>query len=233
MGFSRLEPVLPNIHGEDAADVARAPLAREASWFPAVENRGERLFVQLEPGAVEGWMERAGVRRRIQALREGHERHYGERRVPRVPEFPDGPYLLLHTLSHLLIQSVSLRCGYPASSLREHIYVQGPSRRYGIRLFKASPDAKGTLGGLVQQARRLGEHLAFARRAAALCSNDPICAGHEPLDTHQHRWLHGAACHGCLLISETSGAMRNEYLGRALLVPVMGLEDAASFAAWP
>jgi hypothetical protein len=36
-----------------------------------------------------------------------------------------------------------------------------------------------------------------------------------------------------LLISETSCEMRNEYLDRALMVPVMGLEDAAFFAALP
>ena len=43
------------------------------------------------------------------------------------------------------------------------------------------------------------------------------------------RWLHGAACHGCTLISETSCEMRNDYLDRALVVPVLGLEDAAFF----
>ncbi len=31
--------------------------------------------------------------------------------------FPGGPYILLHTLAHLLIQSMSMRCGYPASSI--------------------------------------------------------------------------------------------------------------------
>ena len=29
------------------------------------------------------------------------------------------------------------------------------------------------------------------------------------------RWLHGAACHGCALVAETSCEMRNDYLGRA------------------
>ena len=45
----------------------------------------------------------------------------------------------------------------------------------------------------------------------------------------ERRWLHGAACHGCTLISETSCEMRNDYLDRALVVPVLGLEDAAFF----
>ena len=31
--------------------------------------------------------------------------------------------MLLHTLSHLLLQSLAMQCGYPASSIRERIYV--------------------------------------------------------------------------------------------------------------
>lgn len=46
------------------------------------------------------------------------------------------------------------------------------------------------------------------------------------------RWLHGAAFHGCALVAETSCEMRNEYLDRALVVPVLGESEAAfCFAA--
>ena len=68
-----------------------------------------------------------------------------------------------------------------------------------------------------------------ALRRGALCSNDPICAQHAPGESMEQRWLHGAACHGCTLISETSCEMRNDYLDRALVVPVLGLEEAAFF----
>ena len=36
-------------------------------------------------------------------------------------------------------------------------------------------------------------------------------------------------CSGCLLVAETSCEMRNDYLDRALVVPVLGLRDAAFF----
>ena len=85
----------------------------------------------------------------------------------------------------------------------------------------------------MQQARRIEDHLADALRAGALCSNDPICAQHAPAASMERRWRHGAACHGCTLISETSCEMRNDYLDRALLVPVLGLEDAAFFPRAP
>ena len=98
-------------------------------------------------------------------------------------------------------------------------------------LYTSSPDAEGTLGGLVQQARSIEDHLQHALLAAALCSNDPVCAEHVPGVSMEERWLHGAACHGCALIAETSCEMRNEYLDRALVVPALYASGAAFFAA--
>ena len=234
VGFTRFEAVTPDIHGEYDTDVERAAIALDPEWFPAVENRGEGVFVQLDTDAVEAWSRRPAVARRLTDLGLGHEA-WTRRRTPllgKTPRaFPGGPYVLLHTLSHLLIQSLAMRCGYPASSIRERIYAEpGPAgQRFGVLLYTGTPDAEGTLGGLVQQARHIEDHLADALRMGALCSNDPICAQHAPGESMEQRWLHGAACHGCTLISETSCEMRNDYLDRALVVPVLGLEDAAFF----
>jgi len=228
-GFTRLEAVTPDIHGEYESDVERAQIALEPSWFPAVENRGEGVFIELRADAVARWLERPGVGERLDGLASGHRRWLAERNSER--PFPGGPYVLLHTISHLLIQSLAMRCGYPASSIRERIYADGEGGRFGILLYTGSPDADGTLGGLVQQARHLEDHLAQALRAAALCSNDPICAQHTPGTSLEGRWLHGAACHGCALVAETSCEMRNDYLDRALVVPVLGVVDAAFFGA--
>ncbi len=68
---------------------------------------------------------------------------------------------------------------------------------------------------------------------SALCSNDPICAQHAPGQSMEERWLHGAACHGCALVAETSCEMHNDYLDRALVVPVLGVPGAAFFQAIP
>ena len=126
-----------------------------------------------------------------------------------------------------------MRCGYPASSIRERIYADMDAQRFGILLYTGSPDAEGTLDGLVQQARYIEDHLAQALRMSALCSNDPVCAHHDPGESLESRWLHGAACHGCALVAETSCEMRNDYLDRALVVPVLGFPDAAFFRAVP
>ena len=228
VGFTRLEAAVPDIDGEYDTDVTRAHLDENPSWFPAVENRGEGVFLSLDPARVADWLGRTEVQRRIDGLRKGHAL-WLQRRKKDKPAFPGGPYVLLHTLAHLLMQAVSLRCGYPATSIRERIYVNSSKHQYGLLLYTASPDADGTLGGLVEQARHIEEHLSMAQKSAELCSSDPICAQHAPVGSPDERWLHGAACHSCSLIAETSCEMRNEYLDRALVVPTVDDHGAAYF----
>jgi hypothetical protein len=129
------------------------------------------------------------------------------------------PYILLHSLSHLLITAVSLECGYAASSIRERIYAGDGG--YGILLYTGTPDAEGTLGGLVEVGRQVEKHLRHALNLGRLCSNDPVCAQHRPDFVQEERFLSGAACHGCLLIAEPSCERRNEQLDRALVVPTV------------
>ena len=216
-----------DINGEYETDVERAQIALVPEWFPAIENRGEGIFIQLDADAVKKWLGRSTVTKRLEALQNGHQMWVKDRKGQ--PQFPGGQYILLHTLSHLLIQSLAMRCGYPASSIRERIYSDEEAGNFGILLYTGSPDAEGTLGGLVQEARNIEDHLNQALSRGALCSNDPICAQHSPGESLEGRWLHGAACHGCALIAETSCEMNNDYLDRALVVPTLGVPGAAFF----
>lgn len=61
-----------------------------------------------------------------------------------------------------------------------------------------------------------------------LCSNDPVCAGHNPKDQSE-RFLEGAACHGCVFIAENACEKFNRFLDRALVVPSMGHDDDLAF----
>ncbi len=169
------------------------------------------------------------LKAQLDRLAAGHQHWLESRKIER--PFPGGPYMLLHTLSHLMIQSLAMRCGYPASSIRERIYADAETGRFGILLYTGSPDAEGTLGGLVQQARYIEAHLRHALETGALCSNDPICAQHTPGESMESRWLHGAACHGCALVAETSCEMHNDYLDRALVIPTLAIANAAFFGA--
>jgi hypothetical protein len=227
VGFTRFEAAAPDLQGELEMGVSRADLAREPTWLPAVENRGEGFFLQFKSQAIAEWLERDAVIQRGRRLLAGFERWQEEH--PRSKrQFFGLPYVLLHSLSHLLITAVSLECGYPASAIRERIYaVDGIG--YGILLYTGTSDAEGTLGGLVQVGRKIHEHVRSALRMAELCSNDPVCAQHEPENPHERRFLHGAACHGCLLIAETSCEQHNELLDRALVVATVDNLSAEFF----
>ena len=80
-----------------------------------------------------------------------------------------------------------------------------------------SSDANGTLGGLVRQ----GLEEAFdgllhdAIEDMSWCSSDPLCVM-EPDILSDPANL--AACHACVLLSESSCRHFNQYLDRALLV---------------
>lgn len=232
IGFSRFDPIVPDIDGEFDSDVERAQIAEDPSWFPAIENRGEGIFLLMDADEVERWLAQERVAERLRSLRAGHDAWAAEHKFKRMPEFPGGPYILLHTISHLLMQSLSIRCGYPASSIRERIYADSVGKRYGFLLYTASPDAEGTLGGLVHQTRYIVDHLSASLQSASLCANDPICAQHVPDKSIESRFLQGAACHGCVLVSETSCEMRNDYLDRALVTQTLADDHVAFFDAF-
>ena len=229
IGFTRFEAAVPEFDGDLDLNVQRAPLAQEMSWVPAVENRGEGIFIAFKSEAIESWLERSKVIERGVSLLGGFE-GWASRRGKEGAEPPPSmlPYMMLHTLAHLLITSVSLECGYSASSIRERIYA-GESG-YGILLYTGSPGSEGTLGGLVQIGHHIERHLQTALERGRLCSNDPVCASHAPEDALEERFLHGAACHGCLLIAETSCERRNEYLDRALVVSTVEQHNAEFFS---
>lgn len=55
------------------------------------------------------------------------------------------------------------------------------------------------------------------------CSADPLCA--ERLPQGPADFLHGAACHVCLLVSETTYERGNRFLDRRFLVPLAGDQE--------
>ncbi len=229
LGFTRFEAAGPDIAGELDIEVQRAPLAIDSSWLPAVENRGEGVFIQFKTEAIEAWLDLPAVKQRDKALQTGFEQWLGEHEGSK-RQYPGLPYYMLHSFSHLLLIAVSLECGYPASSIRERVYAM-PSQ-YGVLIYTGSSDAEGTLGGLVEAGRRIKSHIRRALDMGALCSNDPVCAFHSPRP-HDHQPLLGSACHGCLLISETSCEQRNDFLDRALVVPTVELLGAEFFRTMP
>ena len=225
IGFTRFEPAMNDIDGELSLGVRPAPLAEEIKWLPAVENRGEGIFIAFKSSEISKW--RAKAQQREIELYEGFK--LWKKQHPQTKaQFPGVPYLMLHSLSHLLITTVALECGYSSSAIRERVYASDAG--YGILLYTGTPDSEGTLGGLVHVGRRIEEHLRNAIELGRLCSNDPVCAQHSAKHALEEQYLLGAACHGCLLIAETSCERFNQYLDRGLVVSTVGSFGAEFFS---
>ena len=206
----------------DVAPVHRVALSLSApTWVPAVEQRGEGIFLQLREERVAQWETVAKGNPRVTAVRDAYVRWCSNRGATVRAGFPLARYLLLHTLSHLLIRQIALECGYSSASVRERIYIGSRHHPHaGALLSTAASDSEGTLGGLValgQPAflkRLLDQALEDGRR----CSSDPLCAEHVPIAPSEEQ--HAAACHACLFASETTCEVNNRWLDRAVLVDI-------------
>lgn len=227
LGFTRFESLGTDVNGELPDElnlpVQPATLALNPTWLPAIESRGEGIFIVLKGKTVEEWAATPHIQQRGRKLLDGFTQ-WQNAHANKSRKFPGIQYYMLHTLSHSLMTAITLDCGYPASSIRERIYcmpgtLEKPGR-YGLLLHTSSNDAEGTLGGLVEAGRRIHHFFRRALELAQLCSNDPVCAHHIP-DHHDPSPLLGAACHGCMLIPETSCEQRNDFLDRSLIVPTL------------
>lgn len=231
VSFSRFDSVSANLQGEYEFNrykvkpaVLTLPTGNE-KWLPAAEVRGEGVFIELDEPSLAAWENRDAVKARAELLRRAFDAEENG------GEFLGVRFYLLHSLSHLLLTAISLECGYAASAIRERIYCsrEGEATMAGILLSTGTTGSEGTLGGLVEEGRRIRHHLQEAWDLGRLCSNDPVCASHDPAGEMDDRRLEGAACHGCLYIAECSCEWFNRYLDRALVVPTIGNDEELAF----
>ena len=190
----------------------------DVDWLPAVDLRGEGVFLAFAEEAVRRWEQQEKVRRRARALEQAHHVWRREHQLPDAP-YPGSRFVLLHSLGHMLIQGLALDCGYSSTSIRERIFSSSDKHdaMAGILLYTATPDSDGSLGGLADKGHpdRLEPLLRDALERSTFCSSDPLCGHSAPGEIGE---LNGAACHGCLLVSETSCERGNRYLDRAHVV---------------
>jgi hypothetical protein len=215
-GFTRIQP--PG----DAADghIASLSVAQGIDWLPAIEVRGEGIFLELKPDRWAAWEQHSEVAARAAEIdarwtKEWKDRHGAGSEPPRKIT---ARFLLIHTFAHALMRQLTLDCGYSTTALRERLYVDDLGVcMSGLLVYTATTDNDGTLGGLQREGDpvRIGRTVISAVRAQAWCSSDPLCiekvlSGDEGLSL--------AACHSCVLAPETSCEEFNRFLDRALLV---------------
>ena len=185
----------------------------KADWLPAIELFGEGVFLTLNKDILTNWENLPGVRTRVDELVTRYENS-----GVTIAEDPNitARFLLLHTLSHLLIRELEATSGYPAASLKERIYCSSARKLAGILLYTAVPDVAGSLGGIIENAEptQFLSLIDNAFKHAQWCSLDPVCSEHEGQGPG---WLNRAACHGCTLVPEPSCAFGNVLLDRVFI----------------
>jgi hypothetical protein len=191
---------------------------QELPWLPAIEVRGEGIFVSLRSDQLDRWLDMTGVRPRAQRVQDAYAAEFKQMHDGAEPSWNISPeFLLVHSLAHAVIKRLSFECGYDVASLRERIYVGDDPRMAGFLIYTSTSDADGTLGGLERQGRanRFRAVISSAIQDCVWCSSDPLCrTGISSLSES----LNLAACHSCLLLPETCCEHGNRFLDRTLLV---------------
>lgn len=221
VGFTRIFPNLIST-AEARTLFRRNPYGADSSWFPAVRNVGEGIYISLDLSAVKSWESQPGLVQRVSKIDANLEKG---NRAPAHGE-SSARFVLLHTLSHLLIQELVVACGYTAASLSERVFAS--KDHAGLLIYTASASSDGTMGGLVAMAQPEAFTKVFETmlEKARWCSNDPICMdlGREG---QGNNGANLAACQSCALLPETSCDHFNQALDRATLIGE--LSDSPTF----
>ncbi len=230
-GFARVYPDKAMTPVERNAQLWRQPPVKPNRWLPAYIVYGEGIYLEFDPRLLQEWEVQPEVVRRIEPLNSRYQSVQLNRRLR--PRLITPRLVLLHTLSHLLMNQLTFECGYGSASLRERLYistVQG-AEMAGVLIYTAAGDAEGTLGGLVRMGKP-GNLEPLIRRAlskAQWCSADPVCMelgerGQGPDSCNL------AACHNCGLVPETSCEEFNRFLDRGVVVGTLERPDLGFFA---
>jgi len=227
-GFDRLErqPIdLGAMPGKALNQLFRHPPNElHKQWLPAVKNYGEGIYIELNEDSIQQWLDQNS-----DALKSRYDEAFVLRMSSEEILLPPrnncdwrwgAKYQLVHTLSHILINQVVFDCGYSSASLKERLFISNDEDNpmSGFLVYTASGDSEGSLGGLVNLARRemFFDTLSKALNKAVWCSADPVCS--ENISSKGSRLVNKAACHACALLPETACETINNGLDRAAVV---------------
>lgn len=231
-GFDRLIRKHSPLNGMPRAAITQlfltVPENEEEWWLPAVKNYGEGIYVEIKEDAIKEWINTNSdwLKKRLDStfvngLAEQDFLNPPLRASDQNWEWA-ARYLLVHTLSHIMINQMVFESGYSSAALKERIYVSNDVKApmAAFLIFTASGDSEGSLGGLV----RLGREELFepliskAISRASWCSADPVCS--ENMGGSGSQKTNKSACHACVLLPETACETINSGLDRAMVVGI-------------
>lgn len=213
-GFTRIKPPSEE-ENQELAPLSVSPM----DWLPAIEIRGEGIFISLDIDKLRTWEAREDVAARARMIDDQYSEYWSashpgiERKIQCSPR-----RFLIHTLSHALISQLTLECGYSTASLRERLYIDDETDGMcGVLIYTGTSDSDGTLGGLQARAETelMVSTLLGALKSMQWCSSDPLCV-HGELAISEAFSI--ASCHSCTLLPETSCESHNRFLDRGLLI---------------
>lgn len=122
-------------------------------------------------------------------------------------------FMIVHTLSHLLMKELEFSCGYPTVSLSERLFVD--NKIQGVLIYTVG-GMEGSYGGLASQAdpKKFQQLLKNALERAKDCASDPICYHSEGQGVGE---VNLAACYSCALVAENACEMFNSFLDRQII----------------
>jgi len=212
VGFTRIMSPRDFDSAADLPPENRAKISRTAAtWLPASETRGEGIFFQFSEKKLQDWVvQHKEYDREFELANQAWRA--GKRLEPN-KGYPGIRYVLLHTFAHALIRQLAIECGYTSASITERIYSRNPDDgdpMAGVLIYTAASDSEGTLGGLcaLGEPDKLGRHIRRALEKMSLCASDPLCSEHA---VGSNDTLHGASCHACSFLPETSCERGNKY----------------------
>jgi hypothetical protein len=227
LGFDRLEGQNnePDIMAEEALDqLFKYKPGEMDSWLPATKSYGEGIYIEFHNKAIDDWVLECG-NELFNRMDDALVGRLSEHRLILSPKKGASKewaikYMLIHTISHLIIKELVYLCGYSTASLKERLYISSDpdSPMSSILIYTASGDSEGSLGGLV----KLGHPEQFenifikAIEKAGWCSTDPVCS--ESTGAKGASLLNLSACQACCLLPETACEVMNNALDRTLVV---------------
>ena len=194
--------------------------AVNTNYLLATESFGEGIFIDLDKTKVDEWFYRhydntPTFKERIDILQE----RILLSEIIQKNKFLDNKHLtkfvLVHTLSHLVVKELEFLCGYAATSMNERLFVDSDNMQ-GLLLYTVA-GLEGSYGGIITQSdptsfKKILESALFRSND---CASDPVCY-HS--DGQGIGGMNLAACYSCSLLPETSCEEFNSFLDRALLI---------------